>query len=139
AVWEWAFAALPWVAPILRRLEPDARAAAFDRFERVRLREGDVLLSEGIRSGAVWLVAAGEVEVYGGEFGLSAATRARAGDALGVGPVLTDEVSGVSARAIRGVLAARITAESFRALVDEAPTLAVALSDVGVPGRGVVC
>lgn len=138
AIWEWAFAALPWVSPFLRRLEPEARAAVFDRFERVSLREGDVLQGEGVKPGAVWLIAAGEVEVFGGELGASVAVRARAGDALGVGAVLADEPSGVSARAVRGVLAARITADAFRSLVSDEPTLGVAVGDIGVPGRGVV-
>ena len=138
AVWDWAFAALPWAAPLFRRLDSAARAAVYERFERVGLREGDALMTEGVDPGAVWLVAAGEVEVYGGELGLGTAHRARAGDALGVASALTGEPGGVSARAVRGVLAARIDAAAFRALVDEEPVLAVALGDVGVTGRGVV-
>ena len=138
AVWEWAFAALPWVAPMLRRLEPETRAAMLDRFERVRLREGDVLQGEGVKPGAVWLIAAGEVEVFGGELGATSGVYARAGDALGVGAVLSDEASGVSARAVRGVLAGRLAADAFRSMVSEEPSLGIAVGDIGVPGRGVV-
>jgi hypothetical protein len=45
----------------------------------------------------------------------------------------------VTVRALRDGLAARVSAESFRALTRSHPGLRGALDDIGVAGRGVVC
>jgi len=139
AAWERAFATLGHAAPLLRYLPPVARAQAFARFEPVVLREGEVLINEDAPPEWVWLVAAGEVEVYGGALDPLGVWRARAGDALGVEASVGDGPSGVSARALRAVLAARATARAFRELVAAQPELRAALDVVGVAGHGVIC
>lgn len=137
--WERAFAALGHAAPLLRYVPTDARAQVYARFEPFALKEGDVLLSEGEPPAWVWLLGAGVAEVYGGALDPLAVWRARAGDALGVEASVGDGPSGVTVRALRDGLAARVSAESFRALTRSHPGLRGALDDIGVAGRGVVC
>lgn len=137
--WERAFAALGHAAPLLRYVPADARAQVYARFEPFALKEGDVLLSEGDAPAWVWLLGAGVAEVYGGALDPLTVWRARAGDALGVEASVGDGPSGVTVRALRDGLAARVSAEGFRALTRSHPGLRGALDDIGVAGRGVVC
>lgn len=137
--WERAFVTLGHAAPLLRYLSPSERAQAYARFEPVALREGEVLIAEDAPPSWVWLVAAGEVEVYGGALDPLSVWRARAGDALGVEASVGDGPSGVSARALRAVLAARVSAAAFRELVAAHPALRAALDVVGVAGHAIIC
>jgi CRP-like cAMP-binding protein len=139
SAWERAFAAVGLGAPLLRRLPEAARAQVFARFEPVALAEGEALLAEDVTPTHLWLVAAGEVEVYGGSLDPLGCFRARAGDALGVEASVGDGPSGVSARALRTALAARVPAAAFRELTRAHPALRGAVEDVGVPGRAVLC
>ncbi len=135
--WERGFAALARGARFLRRFPEEARARVYARFEPVQVEEGTPLLTEGRDPEALWLLAAGEVEIYGG--GLEGAWMAETGDAIGVSPFLDSTPSGVSARAATDALAARLPAAAFRALLTEFPGLSAARDDVGVEGSGVYC
>jgi CRP-like cAMP-binding protein len=137
--WERAFEALHVDAPLLQRVDATSRAAVLEVGEYVRLQEGDAMLVEGTPSSAVWIVAAGEVELYGGDLGLGRLRLGRAGDAFGLVGVLGQEPFGVSARAVREVLAARIEARAFRALANAHPELGRALDVVGIEGSGILC
>lgn len=134
-----AFACLPGHAALLRALGPTARESAYALFEPVKMREGDALFSEGNAPSAVWLIAAGEIELYGGMVPPRSLERAQAGTALCVGSVLSNEPCGVSARALRDVLVARIGAATFRGLAAQYPEIAAALRDVGLVGHGIAC
>jgi CRP-like cAMP-binding protein len=129
---------LPRIAAMLRRFDEDERQALFTAFEMVALPEGSLLLSEGEAGEALYLVAGGEVELYGGDFGATRTHHARVGEALGVTAMLTGEPAGLSARAAREVLVARLPRSRVREVLAAHPSLADALGDVGVPGRGVV-
>ncbi len=137
--WERAFGSIGRGAPFLRRLPPDQRGVAYARFEPVLLNAGDLLLGEGAPPLAFWLMAAGEVEVYGGGINGRQPLRAHAGDAIGLRAILEGEPSGVSARTLGTVLAAKVGLNTFRGLIDRHPALADAMEDIGIPGRAVVC
>ncbi len=139
AAWERSFAAIGRAAPFLRRLPPDQRGVAYARFEPVLLNPGDLLLGEGAPPLAFWILAAGEVEVYGGGINGRQPIRAKAGDSIGLRAILEGEPSGVTARTIGTVLAAKVGIGGFRILVEKHPTLADALDDVGLPGRAILC
>jgi CRP-like cAMP-binding protein len=128
--WERAFAALGRGARLFARLRPLDRERAFSAFEPTQLEEGSLLLSEGRSPDALWLLAAGEVEVYGGA--LEGIWRARAGEALGLFALLDASVAGVTARAVRTVLAARLPAAKFARLLRDHPSLYDARDDLGV-------
>lgn len=130
---------LPHIATSLRRLSDEARKAVLDACEFVELAEGNEMLVEGEPAPALYLIAAGEAECYGGELGVSRAVRARVGEIVGAGSVLTSAPSGVSARAARTLLAARVSREKMRELIKRVPSLNELLDDVAAPGRGVVC
>ena len=137
--WERAFASVGRASPLLRRLSPDQRGVVFARFEPVVLQPGDLLLGEGAPPLAFWLIAAGEVEVYGGGISGRVPLRAQAGDAIGLRAIIAAEPTGVSARALGPVLAAKIGVSAFRALLERHPALAEAADDIGIPGRAIVC
>jgi CRP-like cAMP-binding protein len=137
--WERAFSSIGRAAPFLRRLPPDQRGIAYARFEPVLLNTGDLLLGEGAPPLAFWILAAGEVEVYGGGISGRLPLRAHAGDALGLRAILAAEPSGVSARTLGTVLAAKVGVSSFRQLTERYPALMEAVDDVGIPGRAIVC
>ncbi|MFO0604287.1 MAG: cyclic nucleotide-binding domain-containing protein [Polyangiales bacterium] len=139
AAWERAFGSLGRASPFLRRLSPDQRGVAYARFEPVLLNPGDLLLGEGAPPLAFWLIAAGEVEVYGGGISGRLPLRAHAGDAIGLRAILDAEPSGVSARTLGPVLAAKAGISTFRALAERYAALAEAADDVGIPGRAIVC
>jgi CRP-like cAMP-binding protein len=130
---------LPRLAPIFKRFEAFERKDAFAEFKIMPVSEGSQLLCEGEIADGMYIVAAGEVELYGGEFGIARAPRARVGEALGVGSTITGEPSGVSARAARDMLVAKLARDKYDDLASRFPTLAAALGDVGTPGRGVTC
>lgn len=137
--WERAFAALGHAAPLLRHIPEPARAQVYARFEPFAIKEGDVLLREGENPAWVWIVAAGVVEVYGGALDPRSVWRGRAGDALGIEASVGDGPSGVTVRALRDGLAARVSSEGFRELLSAHPTLRAAVDDIGVTGRAVLC
>jgi CRP-like cAMP-binding protein len=137
--WERAFGAVGRGAPFLRRLSPDQRGVVYARFEPTILNEGEPLLGEGAPPLALWVVAAGEVEIYGGGIEGQSPRRAKAGDVIGLRALTSNEPCGVSARALRNVLAARLGVGSFRSMMEKYPVLGEARNDVGFPGRGVVC
>jgi CRP-like cAMP-binding protein len=137
--WERAFNAVGRAAPFLRRLPPDQRGIAYSRFEQTLLSPGDLLSGEGSPPLALWLIAAGEVEVYGGGLSSRQPVRARAGDLIGLRSMLEGEPSGVTARTLGTVLAAKVGVTSFRQLIEKYPKLADAMEDIGIPGRAVVC
>jgi CRP-like cAMP-binding protein len=137
--WERSFGAIGRAAPFLRRLPPDQRGVAYARFEPVLLNAGDLMLGEGAPPLAFWILAAGEVEVYGGGINGRQPIRARAGDAIGLRAILEGEPSGVTARTLGTVLAAKVGINGFRLLVEKHPSLADALDDVGLPGRAILC
>lgn len=139
SVRERVLASLPRVAPLLRRVEGPARVELFRRFELVTVREGALLLSEGEPTEAMYLVGAGEVEIYGGEIGPTRPRYVHVGEAFGLRAMATGEPSGVSARASRDVLVARLGRAQFQRAMMDFPALAAALEDVDAPGRGVVC
>jgi CRP-like cAMP-binding protein len=130
---------LPHLGASLRALDDRARAALMKAAKLVELQEGDELLAEGEPAGALFIVGAGEVECFGGELGTHRALRARVGDLLGIGSSLTGAPSGVSARAARAALVARVDRQELGALLNVFPSLRGLLADVAVPGRGVVC
>ncbi len=139
AAWERAFGAIGRAAPFLRRLSPDQRGVAYARFEPVLLNAGDLMLGEGAPPLAFWILAAGEVELYGGGISGRQPIRARAGDAIGLRAILEGEPSGVTARTLGTVLAAKVGINGFRVLIEKHPSLADALDDIGLPGRAVLC
>jgi CRP-like cAMP-binding protein len=128
--WERAFASLGRGARLLRRIDAAERAKVFSWFEPVEIEEGALLLSEGAAPSALWLLAAGEVEVYGGA--LEGIWRARAGEALGLVALLDDAAAGVTARAVRRALAAKLPASKFKEMLKHHPSLAGARDDLGV-------
>lgn len=137
--WERAFNAIGRAAPFLRRLSPDQRGVIYARFEPVVLTAGDALLSEGAPPLAAWILAAGEVEVYGGGLQGRQPLRARPGDLVGLRAVAEGEPCGVTVRTLGMVLAAKIGAASLRSLLERHSTLASAIDDVGLPGRAILC
>jgi CRP-like cAMP-binding protein len=131
--------ALPFIAPSLRRLPDEGSNAILAACEFVELPEGAELLVEGEPAPALYLIAAGEAECFGGELGVSRAVRARVGELIGVASTITGTPSGVSARAARTLLAARVARDKVRALSSASPSISELLEDVAAPGRGVVC
>lgn len=129
--WERSFAAVGHASSLLAGVEPMLRASLFARFEPVQVAAGEALLTEGEPAAWVWLLAAGSVERYGGALG-AGVQRTGAGAAVGVASAWEGSPSGVGVRARRATLAARVRAETFRAMVDEAPGLkdARSLADV---------
>jgi CRP-like cAMP-binding protein len=77
--------------------------------------------------------------VYGGGISGRLPLRAHAGDAIGLRAILEAEPSGVSARTLGTVLAAKVGVNAFRALVEQHGALAEAIDDIGIPGRSIVC
>jgi CRP-like cAMP-binding protein len=130
---------LPHIATSLRRLTDEARKAILKECEFVELPEGAEMLVEGEPAPAMFLIAAGEAECFGGELGVSRAVRARVGEIVGASSMLTSTPSGVSARAARTLLAARVSREKMRELLKRIPSIIELLDDVAAPGRGVVC
>jgi CRP-like cAMP-binding protein len=130
---------LPHIATSLRRLSDEARRAVVDACEFVELVEGAELFVEGELSPALYLIAAGEAECFGGELGVSRAVRARVGEMVGAASVITATPCGVSARAARTLLVAKIPRAKARELMKAVPSLADLLDDVAAPGRGIVC
>ncbi len=107
------------------------RAGLYARFEPVQFAAGEPLLTEGEAAAWVWLIAAGSVERYGGALGAKV-QRAGAGSAVGVASAWEGSPSGVSVRARRTTLAARVSAQAFRAMIAEAPGLKGARSRADV-------
>lgn len=130
---------LPHIATSLRRLTDEARKAIMAASEFVELAEGAEMMVEGEPAPALFIVAAGEAECFGGELGVSKAVRARVGEIVGASSVITGTPSGVSARAARTLLAAKISRDQVRELLKTIPSIADLLEDVAAPGRGVVC
>lgn len=130
---------LPHIATSLRRLTDEARKAIMSASEFVEIAEGAEMMVEGEPAPALYLVAAGEAECFGGELGVSKAVRARVGELVGASSVITGTPSGVSARAARTLLAAKISRDKVRELLKTVPSIADLLEDVAAPGRGVVC
>lgn len=119
SAWERSFAALGHASSLLASVEPAQRAALYARFEPVQIAQGEALLTEGEVTPWVWLIAAGSVERYGGALG-SRVQRAGAGAAVGAVAAWETGPSGVSVRARRPTLAARVSAEAFRTMGAEA-------------------
>ena len=109
SAWERAFEALGHASALLAAIEPAMRAGLYARFEPVQFAAGDSLLTEGEPAAWVWLIAAGSVERYGGALGAKV-QRAGAGSAVGVASAWEANPSGVSVRARRTTLAARVSA-----------------------------
>ncbi|MBK8697954.1 MAG: cyclic nucleotide-binding domain-containing protein [Deltaproteobacteria bacterium] len=131
SAWERAFEALGHASALLAAIEPAMRAGLYARFEPVQFAAGDSLLTEGEPAAWVWLIAAGSVERYGGALGAKV-QRAGAGSAVGVASAWEANPSGVSVRARRTTLAARVSAAAFREMVAEAPGLKGARSRADV-------
>lgn len=129
--WERSFAALGHASSLLAGIDPSLRAALYARFEPVQLAAGESLLVESEPAAWVWLIAAGSVERYGGALG-ARVQRAGAGAAVGVASAWEGTPSGVSVRARRTTLAARVSAEVFRAMAAEAPGMKSARSRADV-------
>lgn len=130
---------LPHISTSLRRLNDDARKEIMKACDFIELAEGAELLVEGEPAPAMYLIAAGEAECFGGELGVTRAVRARVGEIVGAGSAITSTPSGVSARAARPLLVARISREKVRDLLKRIPSITDLLEDVAAPGRGVVC
>jgi CRP-like cAMP-binding protein len=130
---------LPHISTSLRRLTDEARREIMRACDFVELAEGAEMLVEGEPAPAMYLIAAGEAECFGGELGVTRAVRARVGEIVGAGSALTSTPSGVSARAARTLLVARISREKVRDLLKRVPSITDLLEDVAAPGRGVVC
>ncbi len=77
--------------------------------------------------------------MYGGGIPGRQCLRAHAGDAIGLRAILEVEPSGVSARTLGTVLAAKVGVNAFRALVERHAGLGEAIDDIGIPGRSIVC
>lgn len=132
-------ATLPLFAPMFWHLAPAQRREAFEAFELVVVEAGDAVLIEGQPAEALYVVAAGEVEVYGGTQSASRPLRARSGEALGVAAVHTGEASTVTVRASRRTLLARLPCARYGDMIERFPRLAEAAADAGSSGRGVLC
>ncbi|MDP3275012.1 MAG: cyclic nucleotide-binding domain-containing protein [Deltaproteobacteria bacterium] len=130
---------IPQISPALQRLPEEIQRALIAHMSFVEMREGDELLLEGELSTALFVIAAGEVECFGGELGVSRATRARMGELVGLASVLTAQPAGVSARAARAILVGRVERGDAREILRTHPALGTLLEDVAVPGRGVTC
>lgn len=139
SAWERAFVALGLAAPVLTRVDAGDREGVYGKFDPTMVSADEALFDEGELVSHVWLIAAGEVEIYGGGVKLVDFVRARGGDLLGVTAVLDEAPSGVSARALRPTLAAKVSAGEFRALAARVPALARTRWDVGVVDHGVLC
>lgn len=130
---------LPEIAPCLRRLSDDARRDLMDLAEFVEVAEGDELLVEGEPSPSLFVVAAGEAECFGGELGVRHAIRVRVGEMMGAASVLGTAPAGVTARASRALLVAKMEAKAVQKLLPLHHSLRELLEDVANPGKGVVC
>lgn len=130
---------LPHISASLRRLSDEVRRQIMKVCDFVEFAEGAELLVEGEPAPAMFLIAAGEAECFGGELGVTRAIRARVGELIGAGSVLTSTPSGVSARAARTLLVARMSRDRVRELLKRFPSITDLLEDIAVPGRGVVC
>lgn len=130
---------LPRLAPAFRRFSGKVRDAVFSVFEMVAVPEGTLLFTEGEPAEAMYFVAAGEAELYGGDLSVTRTHHARVGEAVGVGSALTGEPAGVSARAARDMLLAKLPRTKVSNAVALHPHLSELLADVGLPGRGVLC
>jgi CRP-like cAMP-binding protein len=130
---------LPHLATCLRALDDRTRAAIMKVASLVELEEGQEILAEGAPATGLFIVAAGEVECFGGELGTQRAVRARVGDLLGLGASVTRAPSGVSARAARRALVAHVEPGAVGPLLHVFPSLRALRADVAVPGRGIVC
>ena len=132
-------AALPEISPCFRRLSDEARRDLMALAEFVEIAEGDELMVEGEDASALFVVAAGEAECFGGELGVRHAVRVRVGEMMGAASVLGTAASGVTARASRALLVAKMDASAVQQLLPLHLTLRELLDDVTQPGKGVVC
>ncbi len=139
AIRDRVLATLPLFAPMFWHLAPAQRREAFTAFELAVVEAGEALLIEGQPPEALYVVAAGEVELYGGTQSPSRPLRARAGEALGVVALHTGEAAMATVRASRRTLVARLPAAKYGEMIARYPRLAEAAADAGNPGRGVLC
>ena len=126
---------LPHLVPMFRRFEALIRNDLFRRFDIVAVPEGAQILTEGEPADALCVVAAGEAEIYGGNFSATRTHRARVGEALGIGSILNNEPAFASARALRGMLIARMPRSRFREALSRHPEIGDIAGDIGAPGR----
>ncbi len=130
---------LPFVCSALRKLETADRITVFRAFELRSFPEGAVLLSEGDVAESLFIVAAGELELYGGGIVATRTHHARVGDIVGVTSVSSGEPAGVSARASHALLAACMPRAQFGTIAAQVPAFVELLRHVGAPGSGVLC
>jgi CRP-like cAMP-binding protein len=130
---------LPEIAPCMRRLSADARRELMDLAVFVEIAEGEELIIEGEPAPALFVVAAGEAECFGGELGVRHAVRVRVGEMMGAASVLESVPAGVTARASRALLIAKMQADAVQKLMPAHASLRELLEDVTNPGKGVVC
>jgi CRP-like cAMP-binding protein len=130
---------LPHLAPMFRLLDAPQRKEAFAPFEFATLEAGDALVREGEITDALYVVGAGEVELYGGHGGAARPVRARQGEVVGLASIHGEEPATATVRASRRTIVAMISRTKYPAWIAKHPKLAQAVGDVGTLGRGVLC
>ena len=111
--------------PLLRLLPDDARAWAIRRFVPTSFPFGSVMAAEGAPADAFYVLVSGRARVVkrsanGDEIPLNVL---RAGDSFGEAELLEDAPRPSTVRASSDVLALRLDATDFRALVDAHPDI----------------
>jgi CRP-like cAMP-binding protein len=130
---------LPHIAPMFRLLDAPLRKEAFAAFEFETLEAGDALVREGEIAEALYVVAVGEVELYGGHASSARPVRGRGGEVVGLASIHGEEPASATVRAARRTLVARISRTHYQPWIAKYARLAQAVGDVGTLGRGVLC
>ena len=139
AIAERVRASIPHHAPMFRALDVAQRREAFAQFELVEVEAGDALLAEGDPADALFVVCAGEIELYGGRIGAARPVRGRMGEAAGIAALHGGEPAAGTVRAARRSLIARLDRSKYAAWIAKYPRIAQAVAAVGAPRRGGVC
>jgi ATP-binding cassette subfamily B protein len=111
--------------PILRFLPDDARARVVRRFVPASFPFGSVIVAEGVPTDALYVLVSGRARVVklsatGDEIPLNVL---RAGDSFGEAELLAGAARPSTVRASTDVLALRLDAAEFRAIVDAHPDI----------------
>lgn len=105
-------------------LTPRSRAALLERLEPVKWAHGELIIEEGARDGAFYLVKSGEVEVFTQKNGYVLLSKLKAGDFFGEIAALTGQPRTASVRALCPVEGLRLSAEHLKQLLDDNPDMA---------------
>jgi serine/threonine protein kinase/CRP-like cAMP-binding protein len=105
-------------------LTPRSRSALLERLEPVKWAHGELIIEEGARDGAFYLVKSGEVEVFTQKNGYVLLSKLKAGDFFGEIAALTGQPRTASVRALCPVEGLRLSAEHLKQLLDDNPDMA---------------